>query len=153
MSWLGKMIMSSFIIIIIPSSVSCILEERGSLSRKHRGRLKVGLVDVRTLVCRRGMNTLAGSSLNHFQSTVCPLFNNHSAILRQQFTYQCVPSEGDYQQKLDLLQIWWKGAFYKWLIKECIFSVPDMNADAKLSSCPDWDNSAMCKVATRWTKL
>lgn len=60
-----------------------------------------------------------------------PLFNNHSPILRQQFTYQCVLSEGDYQQKLDLLQIWWKEPLYKWLIKECIFSCPDMNADAK----------------------
>lgn len=34
-----------------------------------------------------------------------PFFMNNSVILRQQFTYQCVLSEGDYHLKLDLLQI------------------------------------------------
>lgn len=77
--------------------------------------------DVRTALCCCGMNTLPGSALNHFQSG--PLSNNHSAILRQQFAYLCVPLERDYHQKLDLLQIWWKEAFYKWLIEECIFSL------------------------------
>lgn len=34
-----------------------------------------------------------------------PLFMKNSATLRQQFTYQCVLSEGDYHLKLDLLQV------------------------------------------------
>lgn len=88
--------------------------------------------NVRTVVCC-GMNTLQKSPLPWIIFNLRPLFNNHSVFLRQQFAYQCVPSERDYRQKMDLLQIWWKETFYKWLIKKCIFSLPDMNVDAKLS--------------------